>query len=963
MPAENTKSAPFHPAFALSNIKNHIQITLETENVHYASWAELFLNTARAYDVADHIDPPKDAVIKKDEQWLRLDAIVKQWIYSTISLDLLHTILEPNATAQQAWDRLKDIFHDNKNSRAVFLEQQFSQAHMDNYPNISAYCQALKMLADQLANVGAPVSNNRLVLQLVAGLSEGYDGVATIIQQSDPLPAFYKARSMLTLEETRRNKVTSVTTDSALVVTNTNQNDNSSAHSSSNNSRGGNNSRSYNNKGRGGHHRGGNRGKNGGQNNGGNGSSNGQHNNGYQGRHNGRNNQQHYGGQQAWTWVPFSPATAQHGWTPPPCPYPTSGWTTPTTNRGGPSILGPRPQQAFIAQPNSFGSPPGMLIPTDIAAAMQTMTLQQPDENYYMDTGASSHMTSNQGTLSSYFNSSNNRSIIVGNGSEIPIRGYGSKILSTPFPPFILRNVLHVPNIIKNLVSVRQFTTDNHVSVEFDPFGFTVKDLRTGNRLMRCNNTGDLYPLISTTLPSPAQAPPQALTAVSSITWSQQVGVDCDETFSPVVKPATIRTVLSLAVCNKWSIHQLDVKNAFLHGNLAETVYMYQPPGFRDRQHPGHVCLLQKSLYGLKQAPRAWYHRFATYVATIGFQHSVCDHSLFIFRKGPDTAYLLLYVDDIILVTSSAALRERIIAQLRSEFAMTDLGPLNYFLGISAIRHTHGLFLHQRKYTEEILARANMTNCKAAQTPVDTKSKLSAFSGKSVTDPTLYRSLAGALQYLTFTRPDISYAVQQICLYMHDPREAHMSALKRVIRYLQGTKSLGIHITPSSSSTLTAYSDADWGGCPDTRRSTSGYCVYLGDNIISWSSKRQPTLSRSSAEAEYRGVANVVAESCWLRNLLLELGCPIKRATIVYCDNVSAIYLSCNPVNHQRTKHIEMDIHFVREKVALGQVKVLHVPSRFQYANIFTKGLPKALFNDFRSSLNVHIPPVSTAGV
>ncbi|KAF9660817.1 hypothetical protein SADUNF_Sadunf19G0003100 [Salix dunnii] len=293
---------------------------------------------------------------------------------------------------------------------------------------------------------------------------------------------------------------------------------------------------------------------------------------------------------------------------------------------------------------------------------------------------------------------------------------------------------------------------------------------------------------------------------------------------------------------------------------------------------------------------------------------------------------------------------------------MKDLGPISYFLGISVTRHSGGLFLSQKKYAEEIIERAGMPSSKPSPTPVDTKAKLSISSGNPYHDPTEYRSLAGALQYLTFTRPGISYAVQQICLFMHDPRTQHISALKHIIRYIQGTLDLGLHLYPSSDHTLTSYTDADWGGCPDTRRSTSGYCVYLGDNLLSWSAKRQPTLSRSSAEAEYRGVANVVSESCWIRNLLLELHCPISKATLVYCDNVSAVYLSSNPVQHQRTKHIEMDIHFVREKVAHGKVRVLHVPSRYQIADIFTKGLPQQLFDDFRDSLNVRQPPVSMNG-
>ncbi|GJW05934.1 ribonuclease H-like domain-containing protein [Tanacetum coccineum] len=442
---------------------------------------------------------------------------------------------------------------------------------------------------------------------------------------------------------------------------------------------------------------------------------------------------------------------------------------------------------------------------------------------------------------------------------------------------------------------------------------------------------------------------------------TQIEGIDVDETFSPVVKPGTIRTVLSLATSRHWPIHQLDVKNAFLHGDLSETVYMHQPPGFRDSEHPDYVCLLQRSLYGLKQAPRAWFQRFASYITRSGFSHSRCDSSLFIYRQGTNTAYLLLYVDDIVLTASSEHLLQQIIHSLHQEFSMTDLGSLNYFLGISVTRNSSGMFLSQRKYATEILERAHMVGCNSSRTPVDTESKLGD-GGAPVSDPTLYRSLAGSLQYLTFTRPDISYAVQQVCLYMHDPREPHFSALKRILRYVSGTLDYGLQLFSSTTTELVAYSDADWVGCPTTRRSTSGYCVFLGNNLLSWSSKRQPTLSRSSAEAEYRGVANVVAETCWLRNLLRELHSPLSSATLVYCDNVSAVYLSCNLVQHQRTKHIEIDIHFVRDLVATGQVRVLHVPSRYQFADIFTKGLPSTLFEEFRSSLSVRCPPAPTAG-
>ncbi|GJW11928.1 ribonuclease H-like domain-containing protein [Tanacetum coccineum] len=252
-------------------------------------------------------------------------------------------------------------------------------------------------------------------------------------------------------------------------------------------------------------------------------------------------------------------------------------------------------------------------------------------------------------------------------------------------------------------------------------------------------------------------------------------------------------------------VHQFDVKNAFLHGDLFDTMYMHQPSGFWDSACPNH----------------------------------------------------------------------RIIASLHQELSMTDLISLNYFLGISVTLNSSGMFLSQRKYDIEILVRAHMVGCNSSRTPVDTASKLGD-DGDPVFDPTLHRSLAGSLQYPTFTRPDISYAVQQVCLYMHDPQEPHFSAVKRILRYVRGSLDYGLQLFSSSTTSLVAYSDANWAGCPTTRKSTSGYCVFLGNNLLLWSSKRQLTLSRSSAEAEYRGVANAFAETCWLRNLLCELHTPLS---------------------------------------------------------------------------------------
>jgi hypothetical protein len=261
-----------------------------------------------------------------------------------------------------------------------------------------------------------------------------------------------------------------------------------------------------------------------------------------------------------------------------------------------------------------------------------------------------------------------------------------------------------------------------------------------------------------------------------------------------------------------------------------------------------------------------------------------------------------------------------------------------------------------------VLERAGMSNCNPAGTPADVRPKASSSGGNIIADASWYRSMAGALQYLTLTRSDIAYAVQQVCLHMHAPRDAHLAMLKRILRYIKGTVSLGLRLHPAASFKLTAYTDADWAGCPDTQRSTSGFAVFLGESLVSWSSKRQTTVSRSSAEAEYRGVANAVTECSWLRHLLRELHCNVDGATITYCDNISSVYMARNPVHHRRTKHIELDVHFVREKVGIGEVRVLQIPSAHQFADIFTKGLPSALFNDFRDSLCVAKSTATTEG-
>ena len=437
--------------------------------------------------------------------------------------------------------------------------------------------------------------------------------------------------------------------------------------------------------------------------------------------------------------------------------------------------------------------------------------------------------------------------------------------------------------------------------------------------------------------------------------FKQRYGLDYEDTFSPVIKPTTIRLLLSLAVTRGWSLRQLDVQNAFLHGILEEEVYMRQPPGFVDPTRPHHLCRLVKALYGLKQAPRAWHARLGSVLRALGFTPSTADTSLFLLQRPEVTMYLLVYVDDIILISSTAAAADRLVIALRDDFAVKDLGALHFFLGLEVSRSSAGLTLTQKKYSLDLLRRAGMLKCKPVFTPMSATDRLSALDGDSLSadDATEYRSIVGGLQYLTITRPDISYAVNRVCQFLHAPRTSHWSAVKRILRYVSSTAAYGLHLQPAPSYELSAFSDADWAGCPDDRRSTGGYAVFLGPNLIAWNARKQATVSRSSTEAEYKAVADATAEIIWVQSLLRELRVPQARPPVLWCDNIGAIYLSSNPVFHARTKHIEVDYHFVRERVAQKLLCIKFISSKDQLADIFTKPLPQPQFVGCRRNLNL----------
>lgn len=357
----------------------------------------------------------------------------------------------------------------------------------------------------------------------------------------------------------------------------------------------------------------------------------------------------------------------------------------------------------------------------------------------------------------------------------------------------------------------------------------------------------------------------------------------------------------------------MNVKNAFLHCDLIETVYMKQPDGFVDPAKPDYVCHLHKSLYGLKQSPRAWFDKFNNFLLEFGFICSLSYPSLFVYIHNKDVIVLLIYVDDMTITGNDSQVMKMLLQELNKQFRMKDMGPFHYFLGIQAQFYSEGLFLSQQKYAEDLLAVAAMSDCQPMPTPLPIQLNKLPETEELFSNPTFFRSLAGKLQYLTLTRPDIQFSVNYVCQKMHSPSVSDYKLLKRILRYVKGTITMGINFNKNTDCTLSAYSDSDFAGCNITRRSTGGLCTYLGNNLISWSSKKQPIVSKSSTEAEYRSFSEAASELKWISSVMRELGIPLLDTPTLYCDNLSAVYLTANPAFHARTKHFDTDHHYVRK--------------------------------------------------
>jgi len=437
--------------------------------------------------------------------------------------------------------------------------------------------------------------------------------------------------------------------------------------------------------------------------------------------------------------------------------------------------------------------------------------------------------------------------------------------------------------------------------------------------------------------------------------YAQEEGIDFDETFAPVARLEAIRIFLAFAAHHQFKVFQMDVKSAFLNGKLEEEVYVYQPPGFINESKPHWVYRLNKALYGLRQAPRAWYDTLTKHLLTNGFQRGTIDSTLFILHDKGDMLLVQIYVDDIIFGSTNDKMCKKFSEIMSSEYEMSLMGELTFFLGLQIKQTNDGIFINQEKYVRELLNKFGFNSISSKNTPISAPLNLDSDpNGKSV-DSTTYRGMVGLLMYLTASRPDIMFATCLCARYQSDPKESHLLAVKRIFRYLKSVPSLGLWYPKGSGMDLIGYSDSDHAGCKIDRKSTTGGCHFLGGKLVSWTSKKQTSVSISTAEAEYVSAASCCAQILWMKNQLLDYGLKYTKTPIM-CDNTSAIAISHNPVMHSKTKHIDIRYHFIRDHVMKGDIEIHFIPTDQQLADVFTKPLDEKTFKRLIGELGMLNP-------
>ncbi|KAK2440889.1 putative mitochondrial protein [Trifolium repens] len=436
----------------------------------------------------------------------------------------------------------------------------------------------------------------------------------------------------------------------------------------------------------------------------------------------------------------------------------------------------------------------------------------------------------------------------------------------------------------------------------------------------------------------------------------QKPGIDFTGVFAPVARLETVRLVVAIANHFQWEFVQLDIKSAFLNGKLEEEVYVEQPQGFITRGKEDQVLKLNKALYGLRQAPRTWNIRMDEFLSKNGYTKCTVEHGIYVKGTSQNRICMVcLYVDDLLITGSSKDEIVKLTNQLSTEFDMTNLGGLRYFLGLEFTKTSSGLLIHQKKYVSDILKRFNMLNCNPASTPMETSSSLNNDDeGKSV-NSTHYKQMVGSLRYACNSRPDICHSVWIVSRFMQSPKLSHMQAVKKILRYLQGTVDYGILYsnTDGNQRRLVGYCDSDWSGDKVERKSTMGYVFTLFNCPISWCSKKQNVVALSTCEAEYISACNAACQGIWLQSLLQEMMIDVDEEIELRVDNKSAINLAKNPIAHGRSKHIETKFHFLRDQVTKGKIKLVYCKTEAQGADIFTKPLKIERFKDLRKMLNV----------
>jgi transposase InsO family protein len=431
--------------------------------------------------------------------------------------------------------------------------------------------------------------------------------------------------------------------------------------------------------------------------------------------------------------------------------------------------------------------------------------------------------------------------------------------------------------------------------------------------------------------------------------FTQTAGVDYKETFASVVKFSSIRMIFALAAQLDLTVYQVDIKTAFLNGELDETIYMDQPSEFDDGS--GRVLDLHRALYGLKQASRAWYQKLRSILEGMGFTRADGDPAVFLWRRGDSVIIIPSWVDDLLGASNDPSAWQEFLQKLRGHVEITDMGVAHYYLGVQ-VDHDHKsktLRISQKQYVTDLLEEFGFQDCTPVSTPLPPNIHLtkdmcpSTEAEKTQMRDVPYLRLVGRLMYLMlFTRPDLCHAVGLLSRFGSNPGWEHWMAAKRVLRYLKGTTDYGITYRQSSLPfEVTCYTDADWGEDPDTRRSISGMVSVLAGGAVSWSSKRQSTVAQSTLEAEYMAAASATKEVLWLRKMLADIGQPPTVPTVIWCDNQGAITTSKDDAFHPRTKHIDQKYHLVREKVEAGNITVLHKPTTEMAADFFTKSLPR----------------------